>query len=113
MKKLLFIALLFVSAPAMAEGNSSAAQPANKGEKAAKQKMSFEEHKAKALQRISTHIAKAQERQACVQAASNPESLKACFPNMGKRAEGKSGKWHKEGGKKGAEGKSNGAPENQ
>jgi len=116
-KKFLFIALLFASTAAMAEGASAGDHPGKKGEMAAKPEMSFEEHKAKVLQRITTHIAKAQERQACVQAASDREALRACMPEGWGQGKGKPGKWQHEGGKKtgqkNGEGKPADAPEMQ
>jgi hypothetical protein len=49
--------------------------------------MTFEERKAKTLEHMSKRMDAMQKKQACVQAASTQEAMKACFPNMGKRGE--------------------------
>jgi hypothetical protein len=63
-------------APPAAAGNAE-----QKGEK-------FDERKAKILSRMSEHQAEFQKRQACVQAATDKDSLKACFPNRGHGGKG-------------------------
>jgi len=77
-----------ISTIAMAEETPPAAAEGQKHKTA-----QFEERKAKAQQRLSARAAEMQKKQACVQAADNPDALKSCFPNKGKRGEhGKSGK---------------------
>lgn len=53
----------------------------------------FAEHKAMAVKRISGRIAEMEKKKACVEGASSPEAMGACFPNKGKRMA-----HHKEGG---------------
>jgi hypothetical protein len=43
----------------------------------------FQERKAEILKRISDRLAEIQQRQSCVQAANNPEALRACMPHRG------------------------------
>lgn len=71
--------------------------------------MKFEDLKAKILKRLEERAAKLQQQQACVQAASDRDALKACSPKRGK---GKGG-WHKRGSKGGdkAGGGASAAPE--
>lgn len=88
MKNLLFIALLFASTAAFAADSSVATPPAtppgkSAGDNSERPKMSFEEKKAKVLERLN-------KREACVNAATTPEALKACMPHRGKhRGEGR------------------------
>jgi hypothetical protein len=111
MKKLLFIALLCCSTAAMAaDGNTPAAAPATDAkvatapatagdsDKKVMKEEKFEDRKAKVLEHISKHIAEAQKRQACVEAATNHDALKACMPER----KGHGG-WHgkNEGGEEG------------
>jgi hypothetical protein len=41
---------------------------------------SFQDRKAEIIQHISAHITELQQRQACIQAASTKDALKACMP---------------------------------
>ena len=85
MKKLLFAALLLVCTPAMAEAPPPAAPPpAATGGEGVRPEINFEEHKAKMLEFMSNQIARFEKGKACIQAAENPEALKACRPE-GKR----------------------------
>jgi hypothetical protein len=45
----------------------------------------FQKHKTEILERISKHLAEVQQRQTCVQAASDFQALKACMPERGER----------------------------
>ena len=83
MKKLLFMAALLTSTAAMAQTRPPAAPGAAPN---AAREQHFAERKAEVLKRIGDHIAELQKRQACVQAASVPGSIKACFPNGGEGA---------------------------
>jgi hypothetical protein len=94
MKNFLFIALLFASTAAFAAEGSVATPPstplgqsAGNGERP---KMNFDERKAKILARIH-------EKEACVNAATTPEALKACMPHRGEHR----GQWGKGEGKGG------------
>jgi hypothetical protein len=88
MKKLLLIALLLTSTPALAENAPPAGGPPaarnSAGPSPEQREQRFAEHKTKALERIGQHIAEMQKKQQCVQAADKPDALKACFPNRGK-----------------------------
>ncbi len=44
----------------------------------------FQEHKTKILKHISDRLTKIQQIQACVQAANDPQSMKACKPHRHK-----------------------------
>jgi len=94
MKKLFFTALLLVSTAAMAQ-NAPTTPPAASPPMAAHgatpgapcmgmqhYEERFEERKARILDRLSKRAAEIQGKQSCVQAAANPEALKACFPHM-------------------------------
>jgi hypothetical protein len=84
MKKLLFVAFLLTSTAALAQTAPPAAAPSGQQQHEEK----FEEHKAKILERISHHLQEVQQRQACVQAATTHEALKACMPERrGERGE--------------------------
>lgn len=78
MRNLLFIALLFASTAAFAAEGSVATPPSTPPGQSAgngeRPKMNFDERKAKIL-------AKIHEREACVNAATSPEALKACRPH--------------------------------
>jgi hypothetical protein len=63
-------------APAADAPAAAAMAPADNG-KAGKSEENFAERKAKVLERIG-------KREACVEAATTPEAMKACFPNRGK-----------------------------
>ena len=94
-KQLLMTAALIatMSTAAMAQGTApaakmapSAATTADQDHKA-KKEQKFEERKTKILQRLGERADKIQKKQACVQAATTPDALKACFPKMGERGE--------------------------
>lgn len=71
-------ALLPVSIALAEEDATSATVEAQQGQK-------FEERKAEALQKLDNAAAKIQKKRECVQASTDGKSLKACFPNAGKR----------------------------
>jgi Flp pilus assembly protein CpaB len=87
-------------AVAMAESSAPATAPAaaTTPDKEQKREENFAEHKAKALERLEKRAAAVQEKKTCVQAATTPDALKACFPNRGKWQHGE-GKKHKGEGK--------------
>jgi hypothetical protein len=105
MKNLFIIAMLLASTVAYAD--NSVATPATPPGQAAGgaggqgQGERFEERKAKVL-------AKIQERQACVQAATNHEAMKACFPHEGEGGEGRGGGQGRGGGFGGGRGQQGG-----
>jgi hypothetical protein len=74
----------------MAESTTA---PESAGGHKGRHEMKFEDRKAHALERLEKAAAKIQAKQACVQAATNKDTLQACFP---KRGEGK-GSWHRHG----------------
>jgi hypothetical protein len=69
--------------------------------------MKFADRKAHALKRLEKSAANIQQKQACVQASTDKESLQACFPKRG-QGKGKGG-WHKHGAKGGADNADTGA----
>jgi hypothetical protein len=99
-------AMAQTAAPA-APASSPAAAPAAPND-AAKEKQheeKFEDRKAKALEKLAKRAAAIQEKQACVQAATDKDSLQKCFPKRGERGEHHG--WRREHGDEGHEG---GAP---
>lgn len=66
-------------APAAATAVPAAAAPAETGHKGRKP-AKFEDRKARALQSLEKRAAKIQQQQACVQAATDNESLEKCRP---------------------------------
>lgn len=85
-----FIVAMSTAALAAEQASSTTAPVAGKiakgqpGEK-------FEQRKSRILERLGKRAAAIQKKQTCVQAATNPESLKACFPRMEQRSERKEG----------------------
>jgi len=80
-KYIVMVALLFASSVVLAQSNQPASSNnpnAPSGFQGGQQR--FEEMKARHLEHISRRIAKLQQIQACVQAAANPEALRACRP---------------------------------
>lgn len=86
MKTLLFAALLFICTPAVAEAPPppTAPPPTATNEEGVKPEIKFEEHKAKMLEFMDEQIARIEKGKACIQAAENPEAVRACRPD-GKR----------------------------
>lgn len=82
MYKMLFAAMLLSSSVAFAEGPPAEGGPGGPDPAAMQQK--FQEKKAQVSAKISERIAEMQKRKACVDGASTPETLKACFPDRGK-----------------------------
>jgi len=94
------------SAPAPAA--PAAAAPATQGSShKGRHEMKFADRKAHALKSLEKRAAKLQQQQACVQASTDKESLKACFPKRG-QGKGKGG-WHNHGDKAGADNTDTGA----
>lgn len=79
MKKLLLLALLLIPAPAMAEDAAKTPDAPPPHEGAMKGK-NFEERKAEILKRMDKRLEEAKKRHACVEAAKDPEALRACMP---------------------------------
>jgi hypothetical protein len=71
-----------LSAPAAMADSTTAGQNGK-----AQHEQKFGERKAKILQRLEKRAAEIQQKQSCVQAATDHKSLKSCLPNMGKRGE--------------------------
>lgn len=106
-------AIALSAAAAMAQSTTPAAAPATtppaatasadqgSGHKG-RHEMKFEDRKAHALARLEKSAAKIQQKQACVQASTDKDSLQACFPKRGQGKGNGNGGWHKHGGKSGA-----------
>lgn len=73
---------VLMSAPAAHAENAAPAAPAG-AEKEAIKPEDFAARKAKVLEHMAKREAEGQKRKACVEAATTPEALKACFPNRG------------------------------
>jgi len=93
------------STPSAAPATPAATAPTDQssGHKG-RHEMKFEDRKAHALKRLEKSAATIQQKQACVQASTDKESLQACFPKRGQgkdNGKGKGGR-HKHGGKGGS-----------
>src|SRR4051812_49228260 len=94
---LMAAAIVAISATAaMAEDATAPSSPAAAGDHhKGRHEMKFEDRKAHALERLQKASARVQEKQACVQAATDKNSLQSCFPKRGQvKGDGKGG-WHK------------------
>jgi len=83
MKKHILIAMMAFATPFYATWAQSAPPPEGDndfGGKHPKQEQRFEAHKQAILKHMNEHLAEIQQHIACVQAATNPESLRACMP---------------------------------
>lgn len=87
MKKLLFITLLCIASPALAQ---TAPAPVAVAKNAQVKEQKFEAHKAEVLQRMGSKISEMQQKQQCVQSATSGEAMKACMPK-GDHKGGKTG----------------------
>lgn len=86
------------SAPPAAAAVAPSAAPKGEG-KGDGNGENFAARKEKILERLSKHESEFQKRQSCVQAATDRESLKACFPNKGWGGHGGGGRGcHEDGG---------------
>lgn len=82
------------------ETTSTPAAAASEGGEKNKPPMTFEERKAHKLSNLQKAASSIQQKQACVQAATDAAALDKCFPP--RQGKGK-GRWHKRDGKDGAE----------
>jgi hypothetical protein len=85
MKNALIATALVLSSAALAQTNAPPApngQGAHNGPQGQQQEQRFEEIKARHLDHIAKRIAQLQQVQSCVQAAANPEALRACRPQQ-------------------------------
>ena len=82
MKQFLMTTALVAVMSTAALANTTTA-PAGKDDKGQQTQQKFDERKAKVLKKMGEHLAKMQEKQACVQTATTPDAMKACFPNRG------------------------------
>jgi len=99
MKKILSMALIFITASTLTAGssyvfalsNSTTASSTKGSESTASvsNENDFEKRKAKILKHISDRLTKIQEIQSCVQAATDLDALKACRPHRDKEHGGK------------------------
>jgi hypothetical protein len=95
------------SAPAPAAPAATAPATQSSSGHKGRHEMKFADRKAHALKRLEKQAATVQQKQACVQASTDKESLQACFPKRG-QGKGKGG-WHKHGAKGGADNADTGA----
>ena len=70
------------AAPALT-ATAPAASTTGQNDKKARHEEKFDAVKARKLEHLQKHAAEIQQKQSCVQAASDFKSLKECFPNKG------------------------------
>ena len=87
-KQLLMALALTAAMSTAAIAEEHKAPPPAPGQEKNMSAENFQERKAKMLKHMSERMAEMQKKQACVQAANDPEALRGCFPNRG-------GKWGK------------------
>jgi len=86
MKRVLIATTLLASSLAFGQTNQPASpngQGPHNGPQGQQWEQRFDEVKARHLEHIAKRIAMLQQAQACVQAATNPEALRACRPQHG------------------------------
>jgi|ERR1035437_5856441 hypothetical protein len=87
--------------PALAQDNSGAGGNGGQGGQPGQ---AFDARKAEVVQHIGDRIAELQKAQACAQAATDPQSLRACLPNRGERGGQRGGHGGDQGGGGGSQG---------
>lgn len=99
MKKIISMALIFITASTLTAGSSyvfalsnstTASSTTGSGSAASvSNENDFQKRKTRILKHISDRLIKIQQIQSCVQAATNLDALKACRPHRGKEHGGK------------------------
>lgn len=93
MKKIISMALIFITASTLTAGSSyvfalsnssTASSTTGNVSTASVNENDFQKRKAKILMHISDRLTKIQEIQSCVQAATDSDALKACRPHRDK-----------------------------
>ena len=99
MKKLIPIALVFITTATLTVGSSSifaqdksvttSTTTVSGSANSATNEKNFQEHKTKILKHIGDRLTKMQKIQSCVEAANDAQALKACKPHKDKKHDDK------------------------